>query len=80
MDVAGALVAPAAVFEPWGRQVAGGSLPTQFGFNGNRQAAGLYDYGARWYDPAAGRFVQPDPVIQDPFDPQGTEPVQLRAE
>ncbi|MGC8960781.1 MAG: RHS repeat-associated core domain-containing protein, partial [Chloroflexia bacterium] len=31
---------------------------------------GLYFYNARWYDPALGRFVQPDTVQPDPGDPQ----------
>jgi RHS repeat-associated protein len=26
-------------------------------------ATGLYHFGARYYDPAAGRFTQPDPVV-----------------
>ena len=31
---------------------------------------GLYDYNARWYDPALGRFVQPDTIVPDPGNPQ----------
>ncbi len=70
-DANGALVGAPAAFEPWGRLIDGGSLPTAFGFNGKRAAGNLYDYGARWYDPNLGRFLQPDPVIADPYDPQG---------
>ncbi|MGC8960808.1 MAG: RHS repeat-associated core domain-containing protein, partial [Chloroflexia bacterium] len=31
---------------------------------------GLYFYNARWYDPALGRFAQPDTVMPKPSDPQ----------
>ncbi len=29
---------------------------------------GLYDYNARWYDPALGCFIQPDALVPDPAD------------
>lgn len=31
---------------------------------------GLYYYGARYYDPQLGRFIQPDTEVQSPDDPQ----------
>ncbi len=33
-------------------------------------ATDLYHFGARYYDPSLGRFIQPDPVVPDPGDPQ----------
>ena len=27
---------------------------------------GLYYYGARWYDPSLGHFIQPDTIVPDP--------------
>ena len=31
---------------------------------------GLYTYGARYYDPVLGRFISPDSIIPDVFNPQ----------
>ncbi len=34
------------------------------------EETGLYYYGARYYDPVIGRFIQPDMLIPNGFDPQ----------
>jgi RHS repeat-associated protein len=70
-DANGAVVGGPTTFDPWGRTLGASSLATPFGFNGKRLVESIYDYGARWYDPQMGRFLQPDPVIADPYDPQG---------
>jgi RHS repeat-associated protein len=31
---------------------------------------GLYNYGARLYEPIIGRFISPDTIVQDPYDPE----------
>ena len=49
-----------------------GTTPTTYRYTGQRWEAGLglYFYRARWYDPALGRFIQPDTVLPEPGDPQ----------
>jgi RHS repeat-associated protein len=49
-----------------------GATPTTFRYTGQREEAGLglYYYGARWYDPALGRFIQADTIVPNPGDAQ----------
>jgi len=43
-----------------------------FYFTGKQldEKTGLYYYGARYYDPTVGKFLTPDTLIQDPYNPQ----------
>jgi len=53
-------------YYPWGTErYNSGTTPTTYHFTGQRleSTIGLYYYGARWYDPAAARFVQADSVV-----------------
>jgi len=47
-------------------------VATPYRYTGQRweSVLGLYDYHARWYDPALGRFAQPDPLVPEPGNPQ----------
>ena len=49
-----------------------GTTPTDRRYTGQRELAGvgLYDYNARMYWPAAGRFVSADTVVPDSTTPQ----------
>ena len=73
-DETGALVATQD-FDPFGAS----SSPTSetvSGFTGHRPDAGLglVNAGFRSYDPVLGKFIQPDPIIANPFSSQGRNP------
>ena len=55
----------------WGRTVSA-TTPTDRRYTGQREvpAIGLYDYNARMYWPAIGRFVSADTVVPGPGNPQ----------
>jgi len=49
-----------------------GTTPTTFNFTGQRldSSTNLLYYGARYYDPALGRFLSADTVVPEPGNPQ----------
>ncbi|MCX7682628.1 MAG: putative toxin, partial [Anaerolineae bacterium] len=54
-------------YKAWGEaRYTWGTTPTAYRFTGQREDAtiGLYFYNARYYDPALGRFIQPDSLVQ----------------
>ncbi len=61
---------------PTGAPLAGKHLPC---FTGRRwyAAIGLYYFGARWYDPALGRFLTPDSYTGAPDDARLLSPIHL---
>ena len=73
---AGAPTGGYAYYLPFGASRSGQVNLTQKRFTGQYHeaalpgGAGLYDYGARWYDARVGRFVTPDILIPNPSNPQ----------
>ena len=60
-------------YKPYGEaRDTGSSLNTDRKFTGQTEdeAAGLYWYASRAYDPVIGRFVSPDTAVPDPSNPQ----------
>lgn len=61
-------VAHRSAFMPYGEDIgqAGGSFSPKLRFNfKEKEATGFYDYGARLYDPASGRWISPDKLLVD---------------
>jgi RHS repeat-associated protein len=58
-------------YAAWGEtRYTSGTTPTKRQYTGQYMAeAGLYFYGARWYDNSLGRFAQPDTIIPQPGNP-----------
>jgi RHS repeat-associated protein len=59
-------------YYPYGGTRTSSGLSIRHKFTGQEldDETGLYNYGARYYDPALGRFVSPDSIVQDYSDPQ----------
>ena len=53
-----------AIWAPGGSPLAQSAVGNTFLFSSKLfdTATGLYDFNARWYDPALGRFISPDPL------------------
>ena len=74
-DYLGTTVTSTTLYKPWGAtRYTNGTLPTKYTYTGQYSYTtdfGLMYYGARWYDPALGRWTQPDTII--PESSQGTQ-------
>ena len=58
-------------YKAWGEnRFTSGTPPTKRQFTGqiDDSTINLYWYGSRWYDDALGRFIQPDPIIPEPYN------------
>ncbi len=56
-------------YQPYGEIIEGGN--SRYLYTGKeKDNGGLYYYGARYYDPNQKQFIQPDPIINDVYDPQ----------
>ena len=60
-------------YKAWGEtRFSEGTTPTMYRFTGQHlnESIGLYFHKARYYDPALGRFIQPDTIVPQPANPQ----------
>lgn len=69
-DQSGAVVEKT-TYKPYG-EVKSGGTKSKFGYTGQEKDSetGLNYYDARYYDPHLQRFVQPDTMLPDVYDPQ----------
>jgi RHS repeat-associated protein len=72
LDAQGDKVAESRHFPYGGERWSSGTLPMDYRFTGQRfeQPLGIYIMGARWYDPALGRWLSADTIVPEPMDPQ----------
>jgi len=61
------------LYKAWGEvRYSSGGLPTKYTFTGQYSHVadfGLLFYNARWYDPYLNRWIQPDDIIPDQYNP-----------
>jgi len=61
-------------YKAWGEtRYTWGTTPTTYRYTGQRQeeSLGLYQMGARWYDPALARWLSADTLVPEAGEPQG---------
>jgi len=71
-NASGGLVSRQTYYAFGGVRTTEGTLPTDYTFTGqkNDTSSALMFYNARYYDANIGRFVQADPIVAAPFNPQ----------
>jgi len=59
-------------YMPFGTMRNSSSIPTNYLYTDQELDSenGLYNYNARLYDPFIGRFISPDTIVPQPFNPQ----------
>ncbi|MCZ7665896.1 MAG: RHS repeat-associated core domain-containing protein [Chloroflexi bacterium] len=60
-------------YDPWGKERYTLSVtPSGYRYTSQRwdSGLGLYDYNARYYDPALGKFISADTLVPQPTSPQ----------
>jgi len=65
-------IAEKAYYLPWGGTRGEETITsTDYGYTGQMREGDIYYFGARYYDPAIGRFMQADTIV--PLNVQGTQ-------
>ena len=60
-------------YYPYGKTyLSDGTKTTNYKYTGKEEdpTTALYFYGARYYDPDIGRFITPDTIVPNPYNPQ----------
>ncbi|MHB9033817.1 MAG: RHS repeat-associated core domain-containing protein [Anaerolineae bacterium] len=71
MGVTRGAAAGTQLYDPCGATRYGGAgVAYQYTGQRNEASLGIYYYGARWYDPSIGRFMQADTIVPNPSNPQ----------
>ena len=58
-------------YYPYGLILSGGTTENRLYTGKEKDSTDIHYFGARYYDPYMRRFIQPDPVIQNVYNPQG---------